>query len=249
MTTHRPLPPPPRLDLSKLDERQRQVLQWRNEGKTWGAIGGQLNVTPSRASQIYAEAWRKVARRRLPDEPLTLESPVTIFDFSVRTGNCLKNEGIVTLNDLLMRSEAELLRMPNFGRRSMGEVNEALAQHGFKLRPHNHPAWTPPAPPVPPPPAPQQTIWDMVSVENDVPIPPPRFGNSNCGQPSVYRSFLEVLNKLECGQCMTFAALAAHKKLTQTLRSSLAKCQKLSGKHFITRIDATTRDIRVWRDK
>jgi DNA-directed RNA polymerase alpha subunit len=50
------------------------------------------------------------------------------LELSVRSSNCLKNEGIRYVGDLVRRSEAELLRTPNFGRRSLVEIKEVLAQ-------------------------------------------------------------------------------------------------------------------------
>ncbi len=48
-----------------------------------------------------------------------------------RTRHCLKNDGIVTLADLLRRTKVETLRMPNFGKKSLGELEQELAEHGL----------------------------------------------------------------------------------------------------------------------
>lgn len=53
---------------------------------------------------------------------------------SVRTLNCLKNENIVTLQDLTDKTEGELLRTPNFGRKSLNELKEVLAEFGYSFR-------------------------------------------------------------------------------------------------------------------
>jgi DNA-directed RNA polymerase alpha subunit len=55
------------------------------------------------------------------------------FDFSVRTSNCLKNDAIIYVGDLVQKTEAELLRTPNFGRSSLNEIKETLAQIGLRL--------------------------------------------------------------------------------------------------------------------
>ena len=47
---------------------------------------------------------------------------------SVRSANCLKNDNIVYIGDLIQKSEAEMLRTPNFGRKSLNEIQEVLAQ-------------------------------------------------------------------------------------------------------------------------
>lgn len=52
---------------------------------------------------------------------------------SLRAINCLQHEGITTLAELVQKSEAELLRNWNFGRKSMAEVKQMLAAFGLKL--------------------------------------------------------------------------------------------------------------------
>jgi hypothetical protein len=54
------------------------------------------------------------------------ETPIEVDDLSIRTANCLKNEGIATYEKLARMSEAEVLRIPNFGRKSLNELKEAL---------------------------------------------------------------------------------------------------------------------------
>jgi DNA-directed RNA polymerase subunit alpha len=63
-----------------------------------------------------------------------LDTPIEDVEFSVRTFNCLKKENINTLGELVTRSENELLNIRNFGKRSLEEVLERLAQHGMGLR-------------------------------------------------------------------------------------------------------------------
>jgi DNA-directed RNA polymerase alpha subunit len=57
------------------------------------------------------------------------------LDFSVRTANCLRNERLFTLGDIIKKTEAEILRIPNFGRRSTNELREVLAKHGLAFKP------------------------------------------------------------------------------------------------------------------
>ena len=56
------------------------------------------------------------------------------LEISVRSYNCLKREGIQTVGDLVKRSEAELMNIPNFGRKSIEEVKENLSKMGMALR-------------------------------------------------------------------------------------------------------------------
>lgn len=62
--------------------------------------------------------------------------PIEDVDFSVRTFNCLKKAGLNTLGQVVSRTAAELLEpaIRNFGRRSLDEVVEKLAQYDLKLR-------------------------------------------------------------------------------------------------------------------
>ena len=57
------------------------------------------------------------------------------LELGVRSYNCLKRAGIQTVGDLLERSESELSAIPNFGRKSIEEVNETLRARGLSLRP------------------------------------------------------------------------------------------------------------------
>jgi DNA-directed RNA polymerase alpha subunit len=55
------------------------------------------------------------------------------LELSVRADNCLKNANVRTVADLVQTTEAELLRMPNFGRVSLREIKEVLATLGLRL--------------------------------------------------------------------------------------------------------------------
>ena len=55
------------------------------------------------------------------------------LELSVRSANCLKNDNIVYIGDLIQKTEAEMLRTPNFGRKSLNEIKEVLATMGLHL--------------------------------------------------------------------------------------------------------------------
>lgn len=55
------------------------------------------------------------------------------LELSVRSANCLKNDNIVYIGDLVQKSEGEMLRTPNFGRKSLNEIKEVLSQMGLSL--------------------------------------------------------------------------------------------------------------------
>ena len=55
------------------------------------------------------------------------------LELSVRSANCLKNDNIIYIGDLVGKTEAEMLRTPNFGRKSLNEIKEILASMGLSL--------------------------------------------------------------------------------------------------------------------
>jgi DNA-directed RNA polymerase subunit alpha len=55
------------------------------------------------------------------------------LELSVRSANCLKNDNIVYIGDLVQKSEPEMLRTPNFGRKSLNEIKEVLSTMGLSL--------------------------------------------------------------------------------------------------------------------
>lgn len=65
-------------------------------------------------------------------DPVLLK-PVDDLELTVRSANCLKAENIHYIGDLVQRSETELLKTPNLGRKSLNEIKEVLAQRGLSL--------------------------------------------------------------------------------------------------------------------
>ena len=65
-------------------------------------------------------------------DPLLLR-PVDDLELTVRSANCLKAENIYYIGDLIQRSENELLKTPNLGRKSLNEIKEVLASRGLTL--------------------------------------------------------------------------------------------------------------------
>jgi DNA-directed RNA polymerase subunit alpha len=59
--------------------------------------------------------------------------PVEDLELSVRSANCLKNANIRYIGELVIRSEAEMLKTKNFGRKSLNEIKEILAEMGLSL--------------------------------------------------------------------------------------------------------------------
>ncbi|MBR6327542.1 MAG: DNA-directed RNA polymerase subunit alpha, partial [Alphaproteobacteria bacterium] len=64
------------------------------------------------------------------------------LELSVRSANCLKNDNLIYIGDLVQKTEAEMLRTPNFGRKSLNEIKEVLAKLGIHLGMET-PGWPP----------------------------------------------------------------------------------------------------------
>ena len=81
-------------------------------------LGGILEPTPPRGGQQF--------------DPILLR-PVDELELTVRSANCLKAENIYYIGDLIQRTENELLKTPNLGRKSLNEIKEVLASRGLTL--------------------------------------------------------------------------------------------------------------------
>jgi len=65
-------------------------------------------------------------------DPILLR-PVDELELTVRSANCLKAENVYYIGDLIQRTEVELLRTPNLGKKSLTEIKDVLASHGLSL--------------------------------------------------------------------------------------------------------------------
>ncbi|MDA0707944.1 MAG: DNA-directed RNA polymerase subunit alpha [Proteobacteria bacterium] len=94
---------------------------------------------------INFEEPEDLATEKESDEPAfnrNLLRRVDELELSVRSANCLKNDNIVYIGDLVRKTEAEMLRTPNFGRKSLNEIKEVLSTMGLRLGIEN-PGWPP----------------------------------------------------------------------------------------------------------
>ena len=99
----------------------------------------QLNVFVN-----FEEPRKEQAAEAIPDlafNPAFLKK-VDELELSVRSANCLKNDNIVYIGDLVQKTEAEMLRTPNFGRKSLNEIKEVLSSMGLRLG-MDIPGWPP----------------------------------------------------------------------------------------------------------
>ncbi len=77
-------------------------------------------------------AFDQPAQRQTQFDPILLR-PVDELELTVRSANCLKAENIYYIGDLIQRTETELLKTPNLGRKSLNEIKEVLASRGLTL--------------------------------------------------------------------------------------------------------------------
>ncbi|TVT56975.1 MAG: DNA-directed RNA polymerase subunit alpha [Azoarcus sp. PHD] len=73
-----------------------------------------------------------VVKPEVTIDPVLLR-PVDDLELTVRSANCLKAENIYYIGDLIQRTETELLKTPNLGRKSLNEIKEVLATRGLTL--------------------------------------------------------------------------------------------------------------------
>jgi DNA-directed RNA polymerase subunit alpha len=82
----------------------------------------EMETTPVEISEADREMWSE-----------KLSKSVDEMELSVRSYNCLKNANIRTIGELVQKSEAEMLKTKNFGRKSLNEIKEILAGMGLSL--------------------------------------------------------------------------------------------------------------------
>ncbi len=128
------------------DTREGQVLDYDKLTLTVETDG---SMTPEDAVAYAARILQDQLQLFITfDEPVIEDAPteeqdlgfnpvllkkVDELELSVRSANCLKNDNIVYIGDLIQKSEAEMLRTPNFGRKSLNEIKEVLAGMGLHL--------------------------------------------------------------------------------------------------------------------
>ena len=79
---------------------------------------------------INFEEPKEVVAQQTSSEPefnKNLLRRVDELELSVRSMNCLKNDNIIYIGDLVQKTEGEMLRTPNFGRKSLNEIKEVLS--------------------------------------------------------------------------------------------------------------------------
>ncbi len=110
--------------------------------ETNGAIGPEEAVRQSARilveqlsvfAALEGTAEPVLSQRTSPSVDPILLRPVDDLELTVRSANCLKAENIYYIGDLIQRTENELLKTPNLGRKSLNEIKEVLAARGLTL--------------------------------------------------------------------------------------------------------------------
>lgn len=83
--------------------------------------------------ELHTEDEEEVAAEAEPEVDPILLRPVDDLELTVRSANCLKAEAIMYIGDLIQRTETELLRTPNLGKKSLNEIKDVLASRGLSL--------------------------------------------------------------------------------------------------------------------
>ena len=86
--------------------------------------------------KVFAQLENTALPAEAPKSPTVdpiLLRPVDDLELTVRSANCLKAENIYYIGDLIQRTETELLKTPNLGRKSLNEIKEVLASRGLTL--------------------------------------------------------------------------------------------------------------------
>lgn len=87
-------------------------------------------INPEERSEGKSEAHYEESQREVNKN---LSRSVNELELSVRAANCLKNANIKTIADLVQKSEGEMLRTKNFGKKSLNEIKEILSEMGLSL--------------------------------------------------------------------------------------------------------------------
>ena len=112
-----------------------RVFQGRflEPGVTLEVLAKELGITSERVRQIECRIARRLRHKRLEiteSRKPPAERRIGTFNVSVRVANALENDDIETLGQLAETCEGRLLRVPNFGRKSLAECRDLLALHG-----------------------------------------------------------------------------------------------------------------------
>ena len=93
----------------------------------------QMTIFINFDEKLEPEAEKKADKRQKPQFNENLYRSVEELELSVRSANCLKNADILKIYQLVSKTEAEMLKTKNFGRKSLNEIKEVLNEMGLSL--------------------------------------------------------------------------------------------------------------------
>ena len=129
-----------RVDSARVEQRtdlDKLIIQLETNGTVdpEEAIRTAANILHDQLS-VFVDLRGKEEAQPIPEptaiDPILLR-PVDDLELTVRSANCLKAESIYYIGDLIQRSEVELLKTPNLGKKSLTEIKDVLASHGLSL--------------------------------------------------------------------------------------------------------------------
>ncbi|MBI4092486.1 MAG: hypothetical protein HY420_01025 [Candidatus Kerfeldbacteria bacterium] len=145
--------------LGKRGERVRQIeshaLRWLRHPKRANQLrrfvepfGDSLRLQLERETEVARQQdLGESLRERIfldlevPANPWVLLRPVEELELSVRSENCLRGAEIKTFGELVAKSEAEMLRYRNFGKKSLRELQDVMAEYGLRFGMKLHDDW------------------------------------------------------------------------------------------------------------
>jgi DNA-directed RNA polymerase alpha subunit len=118
-----------------MNERRIAIVARREAGESFKSIALSYGVTGAAVNQQYHKACREKRRKEDMVEVVCDDTPIeNALDVPIRAINALRNENVRTIGDLRAKTEAQLLRFPNFFLVSLGQVVLALREKGIELR-------------------------------------------------------------------------------------------------------------------
>jgi DNA-directed RNA polymerase subunit alpha len=100
--------------------------------KAAAILRDQLSSFVALEGSMPLESGEELSPVQPPIDPILLR-PVDDLELTVRSANCLKAENIYLIGDLIQRTEVELLKTPNLGKKSLTEIKDVLATRGLSL--------------------------------------------------------------------------------------------------------------------
>ncbi len=123
-------------DFETIKTQIKTVTKLRGEGLSWKAVASLMNLSLNRVMQLdwmIRNFWVQ-NRERMENTNITPDSSVNDLPLSVRVANCLNNANLATVGQVLNYPSPEFLRLRNFGRQSLAELESVLSEHGLSLK-------------------------------------------------------------------------------------------------------------------